>query len=217
MMISCFRQIIALFALIGLLSGGGMAVYAQVPEGQSVRGPNDTATTEQLDNSSQEQISQNTDTAGAATNSADPLEGKSPSERAISDMYRRITLKNPELKLTDFASLLFTASQHSLIIEAKEGFMTRPPEGTVSKEPPPMGPREVVVGGIIYVSKGDWVVWLNGQKIGPDNLPPEILDIRVSKEFIKLKWYDAFTNQVFPIKLRAHQRFNIDTRIFLPG
>ena len=106
MMISCFRQIIALFALIGLLSGGGMAVYAQVPEGQSVRGPNDTATTEQLDNSSQEQMSQNTDTAGAATNSADPLEGKSPSERAISDMYRRITLKNPELKLTDFASAI---------------------------------------------------------------------------------------------------------------
>jgi hypothetical protein len=32
-----------------------------------------------------------------------------------------------------------------------------------------------------------------------------------------MKWFDEYTNQVFPIRLRPHQRFNIDARMFLPG
>ncbi len=220
MMINYSRQIMLLFLLLGFLVTCNMSAHAQVADGQEVRGPGEgslMAADQSAPEANPAEPSINTNGPSTPANEGDPSQRQSPAERAIADMYRRIALKNPELKLNEFASLLFTASQHSLIMEAKAGFMTRPPEGTVNTEPPPMGPREIALGGIVYVSKGDWAVWLNGQKIGPDNLPPEILDIRVSKEFIKIKWYDAFTNQVFPIKIRAHQRFNIDTRIFLPG
>ena len=81
----------------------------------------------------------------------------------------------------------------------------------------PRGPRELSLGGIIYASSSDWSIWMNGQKITPNRLPPEILDIKVRKKYIRLKWFDAYTNQIFPVKLKPHQRFNIDTRIFLPG
>ncbi|MFN3700338.1 MAG: hypothetical protein ACK4VI_02315 [Alphaproteobacteria bacterium] len=83
--------------------------------------------------------------------------------------------------------------------------------------PPPPEEREVVLGGIAYLSKNDWTIWLNGQRVTPDALPPEIIDLRVNKQFIDMKWLDEYTQRIFPIRLRAHQRFNLDSRIFLPG
>ncbi len=133
----------------------------------------------------------------------------------------RIALSNPQINLDQIPSLFFTPAEQSLIEEARAGLTTRAPtdfelrqaqDGTV-----PMGPREVALAGIVYLSAGDWTIWLNGQKVTPNRLPPEILDIRVLKNSIRLKWFDAYTNQIFPIKLKTHQRFNIDTRIFLPG
>lgn len=82
---------------------------------------------------------------------------------------------------------------------------------------PPAEERDISLGGIVFNSARDWTIWLNGRRITPDALPKEVIDLRVFSEYVEMKWFDEYTNQIFPIRLRAHQRFNIDNRIFLPG
>lgn len=139
----------------------------------------------------------------------------------IKQVDERIRLVKPDVELNNISSLFFTPSEQSLVSEARLGYTARPPTDSELRQAErgnvPKGPRELSLGGIIYASAGDWTIWLNGQKVTPKRLPPEVLDIKVRKDSIKLKWFDAYTNQIFPVKLRTHQRFNIDTRIFLPG
>ncbi|MCB1531511.1 MAG: hypothetical protein KDJ35_01445 [Alphaproteobacteria bacterium] len=82
---------------------------------------------------------------------------------------------------------------------------------------PPPEERDITLGGIVYKAPGTWTIWLNGKRVTPSALPEEIVDIKVFSDYIEMKWYDDWTNQIVPLRLRAHQRFNIDTRIFLPG
>lgn len=131
-------------------------------------------------------------------------------------------LRDSAMSPESMPSLFFTAWQHALLQEAKQLFITRPPtntelasDGTVVSRP--TGPREVSLGGILYSNKDSWTVWLNGVRITKDAIPKQILDIRVARQYIDLKWFDASTNLVFPIRLRPHERFNLDARIFLPG
>lgn len=144
----------------------------------------------------------------------------------VEEMVRRTINKKVTVNLSQMNSIFFTEWERRLLLDARNGFVTRSAtEDEIDKQARndaalidlPRGPREIVIGGIIYHSSKEWTVWLNGQKIQPDRLPPEILDIQVQKDYVKLKWFDGFTNQVFPIKLKTHQRFNIDTKIFLPG
>ena len=142
---------------------------------------------------------------------SDPMDG----------VRQRMQMQGASVDISNMPSLFLTPSEQSLIQEARLGLTTRAPTAAELRQAEdgsvPMGPRELALGGIIYSSAGDWSVWLNGQQITPKRLPPEILDIKVRKNDIKLKWFDAYTNQIFPVKLKPHQRFNIDTRIFLPG
>ncbi len=82
---------------------------------------------------------------------------------------------------------------------------------------PPPEARNITLNGIVYNAYNDWTIWLNGKRITPDALPKEAIDLKVYKEYIEVEWYDDYTNRVLPIRLRANQRFNVDTRIFLPG
>jgi len=77
--------------------------------------------------------------------------------------------------------------------------------------------RDISLGGIVYHAKDDWTIWLNKKRVTPTALPKEVIDLQVFSEYIEMKWYDESTNQIFPIRLRTHQRFNIDARMFLPG
>lgn len=145
----------------------------------------------------------------------------------IEDMTTRAKIRDDKNELLPDFSLLFTQGELDLLKDAEKGLVARPAteteikqseEQTINQAPPPQkGPRNITLGGIIYRASNDWVVWINGEKITPKNLPKAILDIRVYKDKVRLKWFDEYTNQVFPIKMRAHQRFNIDSRIFLPG
>ncbi|MGB4106959.1 MAG: hypothetical protein WBK55_04090 [Alphaproteobacteria bacterium] len=123
-------------------------------------------------------------------------------------------------------SLLFTYWEHTAIVDAKKSVgETREVteeewrnigEGGQAAKPPPEE-RDITLGGIVFVKHGDWTIWLNGKRVTPDAIPHEVTDLKVFKEHIEMKWFDDYTNQIFPIRLRPHQRFNIDTRIFLPG
>ena len=121
---------------------------------------------------------------------------------------------------------MFTPSQYALLREARIGFNTRIPtlqELAKAGDPndpnyrPPVALRDVRLGGIAFNTPDDWTIWLNNNRVTPDALPAEAIDLRVYKDFIELKWFDSLTNQVFPIRLRMNQRFNLDTRVFLPG
>ncbi len=154
-----------------------------------------------------------------ATNFNSPID--SNSEEGLTSVVERVNLIKPDVDLNQIPSLFFTPSEQSLVAEARLGLTARAPTGTELRQAEagnvPIGPRELALGGIVYLSSNDWTIWLNGEKITRNRLPSQIYDIDVKKNYVRLKWFDAYTNQIFPVKLRAHQRFNIDTRIFLPG
>jgi len=118
----------------------------------------------------------------------------------------------PSVSYEDLTALLFTQGQLELIEDARQGNVIQS-----NDEDAPQGPREVSLSGIAYVTSNDWTIWLNNMRITPEAIPNNILDLKVHKNFIEIQWLDRYTNQVFPIRLRPHQRFNLDTRIFLPG
>jgi hypothetical protein len=82
---------------------------------------------------------------------------------------------------------------------------------------PPPEERDITLNGLVYGGKDDWTIWLNGKRVTPNAIPEEVTDLRVYKEYIEMKWYDEYSQSVYPIRLRPSQRFNLDTRIFLPG
>ncbi|MCK5555609.1 MAG: hypothetical protein KAI76_05180 [Alphaproteobacteria bacterium] len=78
--------------------------------------------------------------------------------------------------------------------------------------------RIIRVSGVVYRTADDWIVWMNGQKVTPEKLLPEIIDIKVKDSSkINLKWYDIGLNKVISITLRPHQTYDIPTGILLPG
>ena len=159
---------------------------------------------------------------GEAAFFEEPVEGTteaSPAQNAVRD-----------IKPNDIPSLLFTFWEHTALQDARRarGVARAPTKAEVSREmnrksdgvlmaKPPPEEREIKLGGIVYISENDWTLWLNGKRVTPDAIPEEIIELRVYNEFIEVKWFDVYTNQIFPIRLRPHQRFNIDMRIFLPG
>lgn len=136
---------------------------------------------------------------------------------------RKIKLRQPDVDLTRLGTMFFTVWQHALLQEAKARFLTRAPDASELASQGDesgqaiKGPREIRLGGISYSGPRSWTVWLNGGRITPDAIPREVIDIKVAGDFIELKWFDAYTNLIFPVRLRPHQRFNLDNRIFLPG
>lgn len=76
--------------------------------------------------------------------------------------------------------------------------------------------RDVRLSGIYYKNDDDWVVWLNGQRIEPDDTPQAVVEMNVQKDFVEIKWLDYYTNKIFPIRLRPHQIFNLDELVFIP-
>lgn len=128
-----------------------------------------------------------------------------------------------------FPSLLFTYWEQVAIEDARRSRgLNRAPtereleraldaEDNLDMAKPPPAARNIALSGIAYKASKNWTIWLNGQRVTPKAIPSEVLDLKVFREYIEIKWYDEYTNRIIPIRLRPHQRFNIDTRIFLPG
>lgn len=124
----------------------------------------------------------------------------------------------------EIPSILFTYWEYTAIQEAKKsrGSFKDPDDVPIEdfemeEENIQPGNRDIRLSGIVFKSSKDWTIWLNGQRITPVAVPKEIIDIKVYEEYIEVKWFDNYTKQILPIRLRPHQRFNIDSRIFLPG
>lgn len=77
-------------------------------------------------------------------------------------------------------------------------------------------PRDLRLSALIYNSKDDWSVWLNGMKITPDSDVTEVRYLNVNENYIEIKWFDAVTNKIYPVRIKPDQRYNIDTGLFLP-
>lgn len=134
-----------------------------------------------------------------------------------------------EFGIDNLPSLLFTYWEKLEIDEAQKSALTtqgQPVARVVSrssnatKEPVPKPPPEkryIHLQGILFTSDNDWVVWMNGKKVSPNALPEEAIGFKVYKDYVEMKWFDDYTNQIIPVRIRPMQRFNIDTRIFLPG
>lgn len=79
------------------------------------------------------------------------------------------------------------------------------------------GIRELRLGGILYTGNTNWIIWLNGMRVTPAALPEQVIDLKVKNEYIEIVWYDEYSELIFPIRLRPHERFNLDSRMYLPG
>lgn len=155
---------------------------------------------------------------------ANPASGEWDADAQVQleqSLNAHLAMSQPTTRPEEMKSLIFTAWQYALLQEAKQLFITRPPSaGEASADPnapKPAGPREIALGGISFVNGGNWTVWLNNERIKPDAIPKAVLDIRVKKDHVDLKWYDISTDLIYPVRLRPHQRFNLDSRMFLPG
>lgn len=142
-------------------------------------------------------------------------------EKEIRNKYKKEVFVRSQVP-----SLFFTPSQHALLREARIGFNTRVPTLQDLKDRgdpndpnyrPPTALREITLGGILYNSENDWTVYLNSSRITPQAIPAEVVDIKVYKDYIELRWFDALSNQIFPVRLRPNQRFNLDAKVFLPA
>lgn len=139
-----------------------------------------------------------------------------PIEKEINE---QILFQRPSVDVNTIPSLFFSRWEHDAIIDARNSLNTRPPDEILPENNAAAldAPRDISLGGIVYHSKKEWTIWLNAKRITPDAIPNEIIDLKVGKDYIELEWFDAKTNQIYPIRLRTHQRFNLDARIFLPG
>lgn len=215
---SLFKLFIASLIGIAVIS---LPLKAWAQEQEYLEDPNAVAVDAPIEQATEEQVQLNLPVNAFPPRPLAPAETQPP----VTEMILRLQRKQPDILMDQIGSVFLTSREETVITEARKGLITRAPtdmefdeeqdlDGTVSK---PTGPREVSLGGVLYVDANDWVVWINSEKITPKNIPSSVIDIRVSKDYIKLKWFDVQTNQIFPIKLRPHQRFNLDTRIFLPG
>jgi len=146
----------------------------------------------------------------------------------IQEAYQHhIQLRQPDVQPQNIKTIFFTLWQHKLLEEqrrigvnthgATQAEIDASGNATASIESRVKDIREISLGGIVYASGEDWVVWLNGQRVTPEAIPKQVIDIQVKADYIELKWYDSWTNLIYPVRLRPHQRFNLDARIFLPG
>jgi len=158
-------------------------------------------------------LAQNNQGAGATLAETEASEDSRPEIEIVPDMM---------------PSILFNKNDYDSIQDARNSIgKVRPPtdreiardfdEPEEEKVKPPPEKRYIRLGGIVYVDSNDWTIWLNETRVTPKALPYEVLDLRVFNDYIEIKWFDDYSNQILPIRLRANQRFNIDTRIFLPG
>jgi len=173
-----------------------------------------------------EQTKTDSAVAAAPAEPVIPLPALSEDDPVEKLLLEQLRLRKPSVDIGKMPSLFLTVWERDLVINARKGQLARDPNApedvaaaTTAEEPLSAfeGPRDLRLSGIVFRSPGDWVIWLNARRITPRAIPMEIMDLKVYKDYIEVEWFDRGTNQIFPVRLRPQQRFNMDARIFLPG
>ncbi len=117
---------------------------------------------------------------------------------------------------------LFSQEEIEKLKQALGGAFKRAPEVPQSAEqdddaPAAEYPRIVSMSGLIYTGPQDWTFWLNGVRVTPDKMMDELQNLYVTKHYIDFSWLDRQTNQLYPLRLRPHQSFHLDTKVFFTG
>lgn len=140
-------------------------------------------------------------------------------EEELKEKYKKEIYIPPSIQ-----SLVFTPDQQALLREARGGFNTKAPSEVESPGATIEGlqsgvsaVRSISLGGIVFFTPDNWTIWLNKKMVTTAKLPGEAIDLRVYKDYIELRWFDAQTNKIFPIRLRPNQTFNLDAQAFIPG
>lgn len=68
---------------------------------------------------------------------------------------------------------------------------------------------------MIYCKPGDWIVWINGHKLVPGARLPELVDIKVERDRVHLKWFDIGMAKILTITLRPRQTYDITSGVLL--
>ena len=146
-----------------------------------------------------------------------PVPSTADMNNGSGNMGTGFVLKEPDISPSEIPSLFFTPEALALLNDAIKGLNVSPTVAARDGPPQDPGVRELALGGIVHRSGNDWTIWLNGKRITPEAIPEQVFDLTVYKEYIDIKWFDEYTNRIFPIRLRPNERFNLDGRIFLTG
>lgn len=162
---------------------------------------------------------------------SEEYKGKAPEEILLIKVQEQMRkeLHRLDTLQPDIPSLFFTPPQYELLRSAITGFDQnldlaglRTKAGDLFDALPDdadafASAREIALDGVVYNGADDWIVWLNNQRLTPKRLPTQVQAIIVHKDYVDLKWFDHQTKQLIPVRMRPSQRFNLDTRLFLPG
>lgn len=147
-----------------------------------------------------------------------PVDTMAVTEATMNGRAYNPLIKPEEVKVSEIRSLFFSPDALALIRDAQDGLNTMTAMGGgVNNGNVKPGIRELSLGGLVYDSPEDWTIWLNSRRITPDTIPEQIFDLAVHEDYIDVKWYDRYTNRLYPIRLRPHERFHLDSRLFLVG
>lgn len=111
-------------------------------------------------------------------------------------------------------SLLFSDLEVDTIRKALEGRAVQSTKNIESVELIPVD-RKIWLQGIYYKSSKDWIVWMNGYKLTPYYLLPEIREIKVDNDRVYLEWYDIGKNGIIRLSMQPHQVYDIVTGILV--
>ena len=111
-------------------------------------------------------------------------------------------------------SLLFTALELDTVHKAEAGRNVQSTKEIESVELIPVD-RKIWLQGIYYQAANNWIIWLNGYKLTPYYMLPEIRGIRVDRDRVYLEWYDIGKNGIINISLQPHQVYDIVTGILV--
>lgn len=145
-----------------------------------------------------------TDSAAAAPAAA-PVD---PAAAAAAAAAETEAFKKPFLD-----TLLFTNAEVALLRESSAGRATSSAILDAGKVELIPIDRKIKLYGIYYSAPNRWIVWMNGHKLVPGRVLPEIHEIRVNRDEVFLRWYDIGLNDIISITLRPNQIYDIVTGI----
>jgi hypothetical protein len=112
------------------------------------------------------------------------------------------------------SSLLFSDLEVDTIRKALEGRAVQSTKNIESVELIPID-RKIWLQGIYYQSENNWIIWMNGYKLTPHYLLPEIRAIQVKQDRVYLEWYDIGKNGIIRLMMQPHQVYDIVTGIMV--